>query len=46
MTWKPQNTTPVNEDQANALLLDALDDLDDVQSVASNWISLMMSWPG
>ena len=39
LTWKPQNTTPVNEDQASTLLklLDALDDLDDVQSVASNF---------
>lgn len=39
LTWKPQNTTPVNEDQATTLLklLDALDDLDDVQSVASNF---------
>ena len=39
LAWKPQNTTPVNEDQAQTLLklLDALDDLDDVQSVASNF---------
>lgn len=39
LAWKPQNTTPVNEDQATTLLklLDALDDLDDVQSVASNF---------
>lgn len=39
LAWKPQNTTPVNEDQASTLLklLDALDDLDDVQSVASNF---------
>jgi len=39
LAWKPQNTTPVNEDQAQTLLklLGALDDLDDVQSVASNF---------
>ena len=39
LTWKPQNTTPVNEDQAQTLLklLGALDELDDVQSVASNF---------
>jgi len=39
LAWKPQNTTPVNEDQAQTLmkLLTALDDLDDVQSVASNF---------
>jgi YebC/PmpR family DNA-binding regulatory protein len=39
LIWKPQNTTPVDEDQATSLLklLNALDDLDDVQSVASNF---------
>ncbi|XDZ66233.1 YebC/PmpR family DNA-binding transcriptional regulator [Alphaproteobacteria bacterium LSUCC0684] len=39
LAWKPQNTTLVNEDQAQTLmkLLNALDDLDDVQSVASNF---------
>jgi YebC/PmpR family DNA-binding regulatory protein len=39
LSWKPQNTTPVGEDQAQTLLklLDALDELDDVQSVASNF---------
>jgi YebC/PmpR family DNA-binding regulatory protein len=39
LTWKPQNDTPVNEDQAATLmkLLNALDDIDDVQSVASNF---------
>ena len=39
LAWKPQNTTPVNEDQAQTLLklLGALDELDDVQSVASNF---------
>jgi len=39
LSWKPQNTTPVGEDQAETLLklLDALDELDDVQSVASNF---------
>jgi YebC/PmpR family DNA-binding regulatory protein len=38
LTWKPQNTTPINEDQAQTFmkLMDALDDLDDVQNVASN----------
>jgi len=38
LTWKPQNTTPINEDQAQTFmkLMDALDDLDDVQSVSSN----------
>ncbi len=39
LAWKAQNTTPVNEDQAQTLLklLGALDELDDVQSVASNF---------
>ena len=39
LTWKAQNATPVNEDQAQTLLklLNALDDLDDVQSVSSNF---------
>lgn len=39
LAWKPQNATPVNEDQAQTLLklLNALDELDDVQSVASNF---------
>ena len=39
LAWKAQNTTPVNEDQAQTLLklLAALDELDDVQSVASNF---------
>lgn len=39
LTWKAQNGTPVNEDQAATLmkLLNALDDLDDVQSVSSNF---------
>ena len=39
LAWKPQNDTPVNEDHAQTLmkLLNALDDLDDVQSVASNF---------
>ncbi|HSM18983.1 MAG TPA: YebC/PmpR family DNA-binding transcriptional regulator [Hyphomicrobiales bacterium] len=37
--WKPQNLTPVDEDQASTLmkLLDALDEDDDVQSVYSNF---------
>lgn len=39
LTWKAQNATPVDEDQAQTLLklLNALDDLDDVQSVSSNF---------
>jgi YebC/PmpR family DNA-binding regulatory protein len=39
LIWKPQNGTPIDEDQAATLmkLLNALDDLDDVQSVASNF---------
>ena len=38
LTWKPQTTTSINEDQAQTFmkLMDALDDLDDVQNVASN----------
>jgi transcriptional/translational regulatory protein YebC/TACO1 len=38
LTWKPHNTNPINEDQAQTFmkLMDALDDLDDVQNVASN----------
>lgn len=37
--WVPQNTIPVNEDQAATLLklLDVLDDNDDVQSVSANF---------
>ncbi len=39
LTWKPQNSITVNEAQASTLLklLDALDDNDDVQHVASNF---------
>lgn len=39
LTWKPKNTTPVNEEQARQLLkmIDALDDNDDVQEVFSNF---------
>ncbi len=39
LTWKPQNQTPVDGRNAETLfkLLDALDDNDDVQSVASNF---------
>ncbi len=39
LIWKPQNSTPVEGDQAQTLLkmLDALDDLDDVQAMASNF---------
>ena len=38
LSWKPQNTTAVDEGQAQTFmkLMNALDDLDDVQSVASN----------
>ena len=36
--WKPQNTAALDEEQARVFmkLFDALDDIDDVQSVASN----------
>ena len=39
LTWKPQNLIAVDETQASTLLklLDALDDNDDVQNVASNF---------
>ena len=39
LTWKPQNTVAVGEDQAQTLLklLDVLDDNDDVQSVSANF---------
>ncbi|MBB3064800.1 MULTISPECIES: YebC/PmpR family DNA-binding transcriptional regulator [Limibacillus] len=39
LAWKPTNTIPVEEEQAQTLfkLLDALDDNDDVQSVAANF---------
>ena len=39
LTWKPQNSITVDEAQASTLLklLDALDDNDDVQNVASNF---------
>jgi YebC/PmpR family DNA-binding regulatory protein len=39
LIWKAQNATPIGEDQAETLikLLNALDDLDDVQSVSSNF---------
>ncbi len=38
LTWKPQNTVEVDEDKARTLmnLIEALEDSDDVQSVASN----------
>ncbi|MEL6325170.1 MAG: YebC/PmpR family DNA-binding transcriptional regulator [Pseudomonadota bacterium] len=38
LIWKPQNTVPVEGDQADTLmkLLDVLDDLDDVQNVYDN----------
>jgi transcriptional/translational regulatory protein YebC/TACO1 len=39
LTWKPQTTAPIDEDQAQSLfkLLDILDDNDDVQRVAANY---------
>ncbi|MBV6633432.1 MAG: YebC/PmpR family DNA-binding transcriptional regulator [Alphaproteobacteria bacterium] len=39
LAWVPQNTIPVNEDQAATLLklLDVLDDNDDVQNVSANF---------
>jgi YebC/PmpR family DNA-binding regulatory protein len=39
LDWKPQTTTPVDEDTAQTLfkLIDALEDNDDVQRVASNF---------
>ena len=38
LAWKPQNTIAVDEEQARVLLklLEALDDIEDVQNVASN----------
>ncbi|MDF2094713.1 YebC/PmpR family DNA-binding transcriptional regulator [Aquibaculum arenosum] len=39
LVWRPLNTTPVNEEQAQTLfkLIDALDDNDDVQQVSANY---------
>jgi len=39
LTWKPQNTVPVDESQAGTLfkLLEQLDDSDDVQRVVANF---------
>ena len=39
LTWKPQSTVPVGEDQVEQLfkLLEALEDNDDVQSVSANF---------
>ena len=39
LTWKPQNTVPVDRKAAETLfkLLEALEDSDDVQSVAANF---------
>ncbi len=39
LTWKPLNTSPVTEEQAQTLfkLLDVLDDNDDVQQVVANF---------
>ena len=38
LAWRPQNTNPVDVDQARSLmkLVDALEDDDDVQNVTSN----------
>lgn len=39
LDWRPLNTAPVNEEQAQTLfkLIDALDDNDDVQQVSANY---------
>ena len=39
LTWRPQTTVPIGEEQAETLfeLLDVLDDNDDVQSVSANY---------
>jgi YebC/PmpR family DNA-binding regulatory protein len=39
LTWKPINTVPIDEEQAQTLLklLDTLDDSDDVQNVSANY---------
>lgn len=39
LVWRPLNTAPLDEDQAQTLfkLIDALDDNDDVQQVAANY---------
>ena len=39
IVWKPQNTTPIGEEQAATLLkmLDTLDDSDDVQNIYANY---------
>lgn len=39
LVWRPLNTAPVDEEQAQTLfkLIDALDDNDDVQQVAANY---------
>ena len=39
LTWKPQNTIPVDEQQASSLikLLEVLEDSDDVQRVSANF---------
>jgi len=38
LVWRPQNTNPVDVDQAKSLmkLIDALEDDDDIQNVTSN----------
>ncbi|MFO7481570.1 YebC/PmpR family DNA-binding transcriptional regulator, partial [Oceanibaculum nanhaiense] len=39
LVWRPQNSTPVDEEKATSLLklIDVLEDNDDVQSVAANF---------
>jgi YebC/PmpR family DNA-binding regulatory protein len=39
LTWEPQTTTPINEEQAQSLmkLIDMLEDNDDVQQVTANF---------
>jgi transcriptional/translational regulatory protein YebC/TACO1 len=39
LTWKPQNTVPVDDEQGEKLLklIDILNDLDDVQNVFANF---------
>jgi transcriptional/translational regulatory protein YebC/TACO1 len=39
IVWKPQNLTPLGEEQAATLLkmLDTLDDSDDVQNIYANY---------
>jgi transcriptional/translational regulatory protein YebC/TACO1 len=39
LVWRPQNTVPLDEEKAETLfrLMEALDESDDVQSVAANY---------